>query len=104
MCIAPGAWACGDTDEACESAPITYFMPDGVVAVFLQKDGALHSIGTWSASETELTMTHNDFLLSGDGVSKSPVTLDIIQLDESRFVTRNAKGENAPGCAAQVLR
>ena len=88
-----GAWASGDTAEACDTAPITHFMSDGIVAVFLKKDGVLHSIGSWSANATEMTMTHNDFPLSGDGISKSPVTLDIIQLDDTRFVTRNAKGE-----------
>jgi len=87
-----GAWASGDTLEACHTAPITQFMSDGVVAVFLKMDGDLHSIGAWSAKESELTMTHNDFPLSGDGLSKSPVVLEIVTLDEFQFVTKNAEG------------
>lgn len=87
-----GAWASGDTVEAGDTAPITHFMSDGVVAVFLTKDGALHALGSWSVEDAQLTMTHNDFPLNGDGVSKTPVALDILTLDETRFVTRNAEG------------
>ena len=87
-----GSWASGETLEACDTAPITHFMSDGVVAVFLNRDGDLHSIGAWSASESELTMTHNDFPLSGDGRSKTPVVLEIVKLDETQFVTKNAEG------------
>lgn len=87
-----GAWASGETLEACDTAPITHFMSDGVVAVFLKRDGALHSSGAWSANESELTMTHNDFPLSGDGRSKTPVMLEIVKLDENQFVTKNAEG------------
>ena len=67
-------------------------MSDGVVAVFLSKDGALHSLGTWSVDEDTMTMTHNDFPLSGSGQSKEPVNLTILELSETRFVTRNAEG------------
>jgi hypothetical protein len=67
-------------------------MSDGVVAVFLKKDGDLHSVGAWSANESELTMTHNDFPLSGDGRSKTPVVLEIVKLDETQFITKNADG------------
>lgn len=87
-----GAWASGNTLEACHTAPITHFMSDGVVAVFLKKDGDLHSVGAWSANESELTMTHNDFPLSGDGRSKTPVVLEIVKLDETQFITKNADG------------
>lgn len=87
-----GSWASGETADSCDTAPITHFMSDGVVTVFLQKDGELHSIGAWSATETQLTMTHNDFPLKSDGVSNTPVTLEISELDEIRFVTRNSEG------------
>lgn len=87
-----GAWASGETHEACGTAAITHFMSDGVVAVFLSKDGELHSIGSWSATEANLTMTHNDFPLSGDGLSKSPVVSEIVTLDETQFVTKNTEG------------
>ena len=87
-----GAWASGDTEESCDSAPITYFSSDGVVAIFLKKDGAVHSIGSWSSTETEVAVTHNDFPLKGDGLSKPPVTLQIVRLDETHFVTRNKDG------------
>ena len=87
-----GAWASGDADGACEAAPITHFMSDGVVAVFLKKDGPLHSIGSWSATDAQITMTHNDFPLRSDGVSKPPVLLDILTLDGTRLITRNVEG------------
>lgn len=91
--MATGAWASGDTAEACETAPITLLMSDGVVAVFLSKDGDLHSLGSWTTTADTLTMTHNDFPLSGDGQSKAPVELTILELSETRFITRNAKGD-----------
>ncbi len=87
-----GAWASGDADGACEAAPITHFMSDGVVAVFLKKDGPLHSIGSWSATDAQITMTHNDFPLRSDGVSKPLVLLDILTLDGTRLITRNVEG------------
>lgn len=90
--LATGAWASGDTAAACETAPITLMMSDGVVAVFLSKDGELHSLGSWAITADTLTMTHNDFPLSGDGQSKPPVELDILELSETHFVTRNAEG------------
>ncbi len=37
-------------------------------------------------------MTYNDFPLAGDGVLNGPVTLEIIELSETRFVTQNAEG------------
>mmetsp|Transcript_19117 Transcript_19117/g.24745 ORF Transcript_19117/g.24745 Transcript_19117/m.24745 type:complete len:136 (+) Transcript_19117:245-652(+) len=88
-----GAWTSGDTAQACETAPITLLMSDGVVAVFMSKDGDLHSLGSWTATVDTLTMTHNDFPLSGDGQSKAPVELTILDLSETRFITRNAKGD-----------
>ncbi len=87
-----GAWASGETLEACNTAAITHFMSDGVVAVFLKRDGDLHSIGAWSATDSELTMTHNDFPWRGDGLSKSPVVPEIVALDETQFVTKSAEG------------
>lgn len=90
--VITGAWASGDTAEACDTAPITLLMSDGVVAVFLSRDGQLHSLGSWMATADKLTMTHNDFPLSGDGQSKPPVELDILELSETRFITRNAEG------------
>lgn len=90
--VATGAWASGDTAEACEAGPITLLMSDGVVAVFLSRDGPLHSLGSWTATADTLTMTHNDFPLSGEGQSKPPVKLDILELSETRFITRNAEG------------
>ena len=84
------AWASGDSASACDVKPITLFMSDGVVAVFLSKDGALHSLGTWSVNDDTLTMTHNDFPLSGSGQSKEPVNLTILELSETRFITQNA--------------
>lgn len=87
-----GAWASGESAEACDAAPITLFMSDGVVAVFLSKDGDLHSLGSWSATEDTLMMTHNDFPISGDGQSNAPVELTILDLSDTRFVTRNGEG------------
>ncbi len=87
-----GAWASGDKKDACDTSPITHFMSDGVVAVFMKKDGELHSFGTWSTTEDKLTMTHNDFPLKGDGISNPLVSLDILVLDEKKFVTTNAEG------------
>ena len=87
-----GAWASGEAADACDTAPITLLMSDGVVAVFLSKSGALHSLGSWLVTDETLTMTHNDFPLSGDGQSKPPVELDILELSETRIVTRNAEG------------
>ena len=86
------AWASGDSASACDAKPITLFMSDGVVAVFLSKDGALHSLGTWAANDDTLTMTHNDFPLSGRGQSKEPVSLTIIEFSETQFITQNADG------------
>lgn len=86
------AWASGDSASACDAKPITLFMSDGVVAVFLSKDGALHSLGTWAANDDTLTMTHNDSPLSGRGQSKEPVSLTIIELSETQFITQNADG------------
>lgn len=91
--LVTGAWASGESEDACDTAPITLFMSDGVVAVFLKKDGELHSLGAWSSTETSLTMTHNDFPLSGDGKSKSPVVLDIVEINSTQFVTRNENGQ-----------
>ena len=90
--MATGAWASGDTAGACETAPSTLLMSDGVVAVFLSKDGDLHSLGSWYTSDDTLTMTHNDFPLSDDGQSKTPVELTILELSETRCITRNAEG------------
>jgi len=86
-----GAWASGNSIDACDTAPITLFMRDGVVAVFLSKDGALHSLGRWTNDREHLSMTHNDFPLAGDGVSNDPVTLKIIELSDTRFITQNAE-------------
>ena len=91
--LATGTWASGETIEACSEAPISLFMSDGVVAVFVSRDGDLHSLGSWVASDDTLTMTHNDFPLSGDGQSKPPVELAIVELSDTRFVTRNADAE-----------
>ncbi|MEL7322612.1 MAG: hypothetical protein AAFN03_11520 [Pseudomonadota bacterium] len=87
-----GAWASGESAEACDVAPITLFMSDGVVAVFLSKDGDLHALGSWSATDETLTMTHNDFPLGDDGQSKAPVELTILDLSKTHFLTRNSKG------------
>ena len=87
-----GAWTSGSDVDACDTSPITHFMSDGVVAVFMKKDGDLHSLGSWSVADTELTMTHNDFPLSGDGKSNPAIKLDILSIDASRFVTRNSDG------------
>lgn len=86
------AWASGDSPSACDAKPITLFMSDGVVAVFLSKDGKLHSLGTWSVIDDTLIMTHNDFPLSGSGQSKEPVNLTIMELSDTRFITQNADG------------
>ena len=91
--LVTGAWASGDTPDACDTAPITHFMSDGVVAVFLSKDGDLHSLGSWDVKDDRLSMTHNDFPLKGDGLSKDPVELTILELSETQFATENSKGE-----------
>lgn len=88
-----GAWASGQGIEACDTGPITLFMSDGVVAVFLTKSGGLHSLGAWSLEDNRLTMTHNDFPLPGSGQSDAPVVLDILKLDAQTFVTRNKDGQ-----------
>jgi len=87
-----GAWASGSVADACETAPITYFSSDGVVAVLLSAKGPVHSIGSWARKGGVLAMTHNDFPLDPSGQSKPAVELNIIKLDANRFVTRNAKG------------
>ncbi len=87
-----GAWASGNSIGACDTAPITLFMTDGVVAVFLSQGGALHSLGRWTNNGEHLSMTHNDFPLAGDGISNDPVTLEIIELSDTRFITQNAEG------------
>ena len=79
-----GAWTSGSDVDACDTSPITHFMSDGVVAVFMKKDGDLHSLGSWSVADTELTMTHNDFPLSGDGKSNPAIKLDILTIDACR--------------------
>ncbi|MEL6692833.1 MAG: hypothetical protein AAFQ12_07320 [Pseudomonadota bacterium] len=86
------AWASGDSASACDAKPITLFMSDGVVAVFLSKDSALHSLGTWAVNDDKLTMPHNDFPLSGSRQSKEPVNLTILELSETQFITQNADG------------
>ena len=91
------AWASGDSASACDAKPITLFMSDGVVAVFLSKDGKLHSLGNWSVIDDTLTMTHNDFPLSGSGQAKEPVNLTILELSETRFITQNADGVERKG-------
>jgi len=93
-----GAWASEDTVEACDAAPINLFMSDGVVAVFLSKDGDLRSLGSWAVSNDMLTMTHNDFPIGGAGQSKPPVELNILELSETRFITGNAEGAERARC------
>jgi hypothetical protein len=88
-----GAWASGDTNEACSNAPITYFSSDGVILVLLGKDGPIHSTGSWHVEQDTLTMTHNDFPLNGDGKSKASVSLEILELSSERFSTRNSNGD-----------
>lgn len=100
-----GAWASGDTIEACSNAPITYFSSDGVVLVLLGKDGPIHSTGSWQIGQDTLTMTHNDFPLNIDGKSNPSVSLEILELNSKRFSTRNAKGEvrNRTKCSSITL-
>ena len=90
--LVTGAWASGNTLDACDTAPITHFMSDGVVAAFLSKDSDLHSLGVWNVEDDTLSMTHNDFPLKGDGRSNDPVKLRILDLNETQFVTENSKG------------
>ena len=88
-----GAWVSSDDRSNCATKPITYFSTDGTVLVFLNKDGDMHSFGQWSLSGDTLTMTHNDFPLDATGTSNDPVALEILQLDDTTFTTRNAKDE-----------
>jgi len=90
---AVGAWASGGDTEDCATAPITYFSSDGVVLVLLTAEGPIHSFGKWNVSGKQLTMTHNDFPLDSSGKSNLPVVLEITELNGTRFVTRNAKGD-----------
>ena len=88
-----GAWVSSDDRSDCATKPITYFSTDGTVLVFLNKDGDMHSFGQWSLSEDTLMMTHNDFPLDATGTSNDPVALQILQLNDTTFTTRNAKDE-----------
>lgn len=88
-----GAWVSSVELSDCATKPITYFSTDGTVLVFLNKDGAIHSFGQWALSGDILSMTHNDFPLDTMGTSNEPVTLEVFQLDDTTFTTRNAKDE-----------
>lgn len=100
-----GAWASSEINDACNTSPITYFSSDGVVLVLLSKDGPIHSTGSWQVEQDSLTMTHNDFPLKGDGLSKPSVSLQILELNSERFSTRNAKGDirNRVRCMSIML-
>lgn len=102
---ASGAWASAETPEACATAPISMFFSDGSVAVFESAAGSLHAIGVWRIDGQKLVMTHNDAPFDQEGAAKPPSTLDIVELTQTRFVTKNAEGKQRVRvrCAGLVL-
>lgn len=100
-----GAWASAETTEACSTAPISLFFSDGSVAVFESAKGALHAIGVWRIDGQRFVMTHNDAPFDQAGAAKPPSTLSIIELTDTRFVTKNAEGKQRVRvrCSSLVL-
>ena len=88
-----GAWVSSEEAMDCATKPITYFSSDGTVLVFLSREGPLHAFGQWEISGSTLMMTHNDFPTPASGLSGSPVSLEVLTLSSTQFVTRNAKGD-----------
>lgn len=88
----PGAWASGDSDGACQTAAISYFMSDGTYVVFERFDGPLHAVGRWRLEGERFIMTHNDAPFAEDGVASAEATLTVTRLDSDRFVSTNTAG------------
>ena len=88
-----GAWASADQVEDCATAPISLFMSDGSMSVFLKAAGPIHAVGVWRLDGDTLYITHNDAPFSTDGKSKPESALTIVELDQDRFVTRNMAGK-----------
>lgn len=86
----PGAWASGDSDGACQTAAISYFMSDGTYVVFERFDGPLHAVGRWRLEGDRFIMTHNDAPFPG--AASAEATLTITRLDADRFVSTNTAG------------
>ena len=103
--LAAGAWASAETSQGCVSAPISLFFSDGSVAVFESATGGLHAIGVWRIEGRNLVMTHNDAPFDQAGKTKPPSVLEILELSDARFVTRNAEGKQRVRvrCAGLVL-
>lgn len=87
-----GAWASGDGDAVCQTAPISYFLSDGTYVVFNQFDGPLHAVGRWRVEGDAVFLTHTDAPFPQDGAASPESRLTLVRLDTQAFVTTNASG------------
>ena len=99
-----GAWVSSEEAMDCATKPMTYFSSDGTVLIFLSREGPLHSFGQWEMSGSTLMMTHNDFPTPASGLSGSPVSLEVLTLSSTEFVTRNVKGDTRTRTRCTALK
>lgn len=81
-----GAWASSISSEGCQTESITYFTSDGSVIIMSDKEGDIHSFGTWKLGDGKLEMTHNHLPLIGTGEAAIPGIYEIVDHSENRLV------------------
>lgn len=92
IALIPGAWASGDSPDACRTAPISYFLSDGTYVVFDRFDGPLHAVGRWRIEGAIVILTHTDAPFPENGVASAEAALNLRRLDSAVFETSNAAG------------
>lgn len=90
--LIPGAWAAGETTEACKTAAITVFFTDGSLIIFDSPKGPLHAVATWRAADGGVYMSYNRAPFAGNAASRPASKLKIRELTATRFVTENPDG------------
>lgn len=90
--LIPGAWAAGDSADACETAAITVFFTDGSLVIFDSPSGPVHAVATWRFENGDLFMSYNRAPFPAGGVSNPARKILIRELSAERFVTENADG------------
>lgn len=81
-----GAWASSTNVEGCQTESITYFTSDGAVIIMSDREGDIHSFGTWKLGDGKLEMTHNHLPLIGTGEAAIPGVYEITEHSEDRLV------------------
>jgi len=88
----PGAWASGEGEAVCQSAPISYSLSDGTYVVFNRFDGPLHAVGRWRVEGDTVFLTHTDAPFPESGAASPETRLTLVRVDTQSFVTTNSAG------------